>query len=165
MDFSPSPRTAELASAFRALVDDDLIPLEREFLAAGEGAAAGERILAAARAAGAARGLLAPHLPREWGGLGLSLLEFAPLAEILGRNVLGHYAVNAQAPDAGNMELLLHHGTEAQRERWLRPLARGEIRSAFGMTEPGRPGSNPTWQIEFPGQGKQLGLEMEVRNG
>ncbi len=145
MDFSPAPRTAELIPAFRALVDLDLPPLEREFLAAGEGAASSERILAAARTAGVARGLLAPHLPREWGGLGLSLLEFAPLAEILGRNVLGHYAVNVQAPDAGNMELLLHHGTPAQQERWLRPLARGEIRSAFGMTEPGRPGSNPTW--------------------
>ena len=67
-------------------------------------------------------GLLAPHMPREWGGGGLSLRDFAPLGEVLGRSLIGHYVFNCQAPDAGNMELLLHHGTPEQKERWLRPL-------------------------------------------
>jgi alkylation response protein AidB-like acyl-CoA dehydrogenase len=84
-------------------------------------------------------------MPAAFGGLGLSLAELAPVGEELGRSPLGHYVTNCQAPDAGNMELLLQHGTDAQRERWLRPLARGEIRSCFSMTEPDFPGSNPTW--------------------
>jgi acyl-CoA dehydrogenase len=90
-------------------------------------------------------GMFAPHLPRELGGLGLSLTEFAHVSEALGRSFLGHYVFNCQAPDAGNMELLLLHGTSAQKKRWLEPLARGDIRSCFAMTEPDRPGSNPTW--------------------
>jgi acyl-CoA dehydrogenase len=90
-------------------------------------------------------GMFAPHLPRELVGLGLSLTEFAHVSEALGRSFLGHYVFNCQAPDAGNMELLLLHGTSAQKKRWLEPLAHGDIRSCFAMTEPDRPGSNPTW--------------------
>jgi alkylation response protein AidB-like acyl-CoA dehydrogenase len=90
-------------------------------------------------------GMFAPHLPRELGGLGLSLNDFAHVSEALGRSFLGHYVFNCQAPDAGNMELLLLHGSPEQKTRWLEPLARGAIRSCFAMTEPERPGSNPTW--------------------
>ena len=90
-------------------------------------------------------GMFAPHLPRDLGGLGLSLTDFAHVSEALGRSFLGHYVFNCQAPDAGNMELLLLHGSPEQKTRWLEPLARGEIRSCFAMTEPDRPGSNPTW--------------------
>jgi alkylation response protein AidB-like acyl-CoA dehydrogenase len=77
--------------------------------------------------------------------MGLSLLEFGLVAEVLGRSPLGHYAFNCQAPDAGNMELLRGFGSEDQRERWLEPLVRGEVRSCFAMTEPDYPGSNPVW--------------------
>jgi acyl-CoA dehydrogenase len=90
-------------------------------------------------------GLWAPHIPREEGGAGLALPAFARLSEELGRTPLGHYVFGCQAPDVGNMELLLRHGTPAQRERFLAPLIRGEIRSCFAMTEPGRAGSNPVW--------------------
>ena len=90
-------------------------------------------------------GLFPPHLPEAWGGGRLSLLELAHVGEELGRSPLGHYVFNCQAPDAGNMELLLQHGTPGQQERWLRPLARGEVRSCFGMTEPNFAGSNPVW--------------------
>jgi alkylation response protein AidB-like acyl-CoA dehydrogenase len=90
-------------------------------------------------------GLSSPHMPKQYGGAGLSLMEFAHLAEELGRSPLGHYVFNCQAPDAGNMEVLAHHGTAAQKERFLKPLVRGEIRSCFGMTEPEHPGSNPAW--------------------
>lgn len=92
-----------------------------------------------------ARGLWAPHLPKEHGGLGLSLSEFACVSEELGRTPLGHYLFNCQAPDIGNMEILLAHGTPEQKERYFTPLARGEVRSCFSMTEPEHPGSNPTW--------------------
>ena len=90
-------------------------------------------------------GLFAPHLPLAWGGAGLALPELARVGEILGWSPLGHYVCNCQAPDAGNMELLLRHGSEDQQRRWLGPLARGELRSCFGMTEPQLPGSNPVW--------------------
>lgn len=77
--------------------------------------------------------------------MGLSLLDVAYVSEVLGRTPLGHYAVNMQAPDVGNMEILIAHGTPEQKERFLLPLARGEIRSCFAMTEPEHAGSNPVW--------------------
>ena len=92
-----------------------------------------------------ALGLWAPHLPQELGGLGLSLSEFAYVGEELGRTPIGHYLFNCQAPDIGNMEILTDHGTTSQKELYLGPLARGEVRSCFSMTEPEHPGSNPTW--------------------
>ncbi len=94
-------------------------------------------------------------LPAEYEGHGLSYAEFAPLSEILGWSPLGHYVCNVQAPDIGNMELLLHHGTDEQQHRWLAPLASGEIRSCFAMTEPENAGSNPTL----------MGTKAELKNG
>jgi alkylation response protein AidB-like acyl-CoA dehydrogenase len=89
--------------------------------------------------------LWTPHLPQEHGGLGLSLAEFAHLSEEMGRTPLGHFVFNCQAPDIGNMEILLAHGSKEQKQTYLQPLMRGEIRSCFSMTEPELPGSNPTW--------------------
>ena len=143
MDFQLSPRALEAADAARAFLDAFVLPLERVFLERGW--AAVEADLAELRQRVRAAGLAAPHMPRELGGMGLSLLEFAHVGEVLGRSPLGHYAFNCQAPDAGNMELLLQHGSAEQRERWLLPLVQGEIRSCFAMTEPELPGSNPVW--------------------
>jgi alkylation response protein AidB-like acyl-CoA dehydrogenase len=141
MDFAVSPQIRDLAAAVRRFVDEEILGVERIVLEQGFGAAAPEIDRLRSRLRG--EGLLAPHMPKEWGGVGLSLLEFAPVGEALGRSVIGHYVLNVQAPDAGNMELLLHHGTQEQKERWLRPLVAGEIRSCFGMTEPEFAGSNP----------------------
>ena len=143
MDFSLSPRICDLTAAARDFLDSDVLPVERTVLERGFGAAGVE--IERLRAKVREMGLLAPHMPREWGGGGLSLLELAPLSEVLGRSVIGHVVFNVQAPDAGNMELLLHHGSPEQRERWLRPLVAGDIRSCFGMTEPEFAGSNPVW--------------------
>jgi alkylation response protein AidB-like acyl-CoA dehydrogenase len=101
--------------------------------------------LNATRAKVKALGLWAPHLPKEHGGLGLMLSEFARVSEELGRTPIGHYLFNCQAPDIGNMEILLAHGTPEQKEKYFAPLARGDVRSCFSMTEPEHPGSNPTW--------------------
>ncbi len=141
MDFSISETVRDLVATVRRFVDEEVIPVERRVLEGGFGAAGPE----ISRLRGRVRemGLLAPHMPRDWGGGGLALRDFALLGEVLGRSVIGHYVFNVQAPDAGNMELLLHHGSREQRERWLRPLVQGEIRSCFGMTEPEFPGSNP----------------------
>jgi len=130
-----------LVGAVRQFLKDEILPLEDGFRTGPFRALL--PALAQARAKARRLGLWAPHLPKPWGGLGLPLLEFARISEELGRTPLGHYALNCQAPDIGNMELLLSHGSEEQRERFLRPLAGGEIRSCFAMTEPENAGSNP----------------------
>ena len=101
--------------------------------------------LAELRAEAKARGLWAPFLPESLGGRGLTLVEYAYVSEALGRSPVAHYVVNCQAPDVGNMELLHHFGTDEQKQAWLGPLSRGEMRSCFGMTEPENAGSNPVW--------------------
>jgi acyl-CoA dehydrogenase len=90
-------------------------------------------------------GFWLPQIPCEYGGMGLSLFEHGQVSEILGRSILGHYALNCQAPDAGNMEILIEHGTPEQKVKYLMPLLAGEVRSCFSMTEPENPGSNPIW--------------------
>jgi len=100
------------------------------------------------------RGLWNMFLPDEDEGAGLSNCEYAPLAEILGRTRIASEACNCSAPDTGNMEVLHQFGTPEQKERWLRPLLEGEIRSAFGMTEPDVASSDATnigMQIERDG--------------
>ncbi|SFH10026.1 Acyl-CoA dehydrogenase [Algoriphagus hitonicola] len=87
--------------------------------------------------------LFTPHLQESEGGLGLNLVEFAAVSEILGQSPIGHYVCNCQAPDIGNMELLAHFGSDFQKEQFLLPLQKGEIRSCFAMTEPENAGSNP----------------------
>ena len=92
-----------------------------------------------------ALGLWTPHLRETLGGLGLPLAQFARVSEELGRTPLGHYLFNCHAPDVGNMEILVEHASDAQKEKFLMPLVRGDLRSCFAMTEPELPGSNPTW--------------------
>lgn len=87
--------------------------------------------------------LWAPPHPREYGGMGLDLVEFALVSEELGRSPLGHYIFGCQAPDAGNIEILHLYGTDGQKKKYLEPLVRGDIRSCFSMTEVEMPGSNP----------------------
>jgi len=91
-----------------------------------------------------AAGLWIPQIPTEYGGLGLSVAAFGEVSALLGSSPYGHYCFNCQAPDAGNMEILIEFGTENQKAQYLMPLLAGDIRSCFSMTEPDHPGSNPT---------------------
>ena len=125
----------------RRFVREELVPQERALLH-GRWTEI-EPTLRALRERARALGLWAPFLPKEYGGQGLPLDAFARLSEVLGWTPFGHYACNCQAPDVGNMELLLLAGTNAQLDEFLVPLARGETRSCFAMTEPEHPGSNP----------------------
>jgi alkylation response protein AidB-like acyl-CoA dehydrogenase len=143
MDFSISDRVRSMRALVREFLRKEVIPLEPALRLRGFAAVLPQ--LQAVRAKARETGLFAAHMPPEYGGAHLPLTEFAHLSEELGRTPVGHYCFNVQAPDIGNMELLLEHGTEEQRERWLRPLARGEIRSCFTMTEPEFAGSNPVW--------------------
>lgn len=90
-----------------------------------------------------ARGWWTPQIGHAYGGLGLRLPAYGRISEILGRSPFGHYVFNCQAPDAGNMEILIEHGTPEQKQHFLKPLLRGSARSCFAMTEPGQAGSNP----------------------
>jgi alkylation response protein AidB-like acyl-CoA dehydrogenase len=143
MDFSTSKQIASILDHAREFMDREVNPLEPALLA--EGFVAILPDLARCREKARQTGLWAAHVPEEHGGGGLSLTEFAHLSEELGRSPLGHYVFNCQAPDVGNMELLMEFGTSEQQERWLGPLVRGEIRSCFTMTEPEFAGSNPVW--------------------
>ena len=143
MTYAISSSLSDLLRTAREFIDQEVIPLEEAFLTGTP-----EELmpgLSAARSKARAMGMWAPALPEEVGGSGMSLVDFAHLSEELGRTPLGHISCNAQAPDVGNMELLLGYGSDEQKEQWLKPLVAGEIRSAFSMTEPGHAGSNPTW--------------------
>ena len=90
-----------------------------------------------------AQDLWLPQIPRAYGGLGLTNAQHGEISEILGASPYGHYVFNCQAPDAGNMEILIECGTKEQKKKYLEPLLKGEIRSCFAMTEPDFAGSNP----------------------
>jgi acyl-CoA dehydrogenase len=142
MDFSTPPDWEDLLGKVSDFMDRQVYPLETEARRDFEAALPA---LDAAREHCKAAGFWAPQMPPEYGGMGLAFLPHAHMSEVLGRSPLGHYVFGCQAPDAGNMEILHKFGTEAQKQRWLRPLAAGDIRSCFSMTEPDRAGSNPTW--------------------
>lgn len=142
MDFSITPDTRQFLQGLRDFIDRELLPLEPLFLRADWPTQAAA--LAPLREKARSEGFWAPHLPKSLGGLGLPLTHLGLVSEILGRTPIGHYVCGCQAPDAGNAELLHLHGNPEQRRIYLEPLARGEIRSCFAMTEPETPGSNPT---------------------
>ena len=143
LEFKKSEKLDALLPKISAFMRDEVYPLEPKL--AGKPFRDSLPLLKQARQKVREAGLWAPQLPTEWGGLGLSFREHGLVSEVLGRSPVGHYVFNCQAPDAGNMEILLMFGTDEQKEKWLRPLANGEIRSCFSMTEPDRAGSNPTW--------------------
>ena len=142
MDFDPPETVRPLLEKIEKFVADFVMPAEADVLEHGF-AASGPR-LGELRAKVKAAGMWGPQLPKDIGGLGLSLVEHGLVSERLGRSPLGHYVFGAQAPDAGNIEILHKFGTAEQKATWLEPLARGDIRSCFSMTEPENPGSNPT---------------------
>ena len=138
--------TAELhmiLSTVREFVEEEIIPLEPLLLNHEYDVLMAR--LQEKRDKAKSLGLWLPQIPQGYGGMGLSLVEHGRVSEVLGRSLLGHYVFNCQAPDAGNMEILIEHGTPEQKKTYLDPLLSGDIRSCFSMTEPENPGSNPTW--------------------
>jgi alkylation response protein AidB-like acyl-CoA dehydrogenase len=138
MDFSIGPELAELQRRTRAFIAEEVIPLEGDPRCTPHGP--DESLRRELVAKGKRAGLLSSHVSEEWGGLGLDHRGKAIVFEEAGYSPLGPIALNIFAPDEGNMHLLEQAATPQQKERWLRPLAAGEIRSCFCMTEPA-PGS------------------------
>jgi acyl-CoA dehydrogenase len=161
MDFSPSPRAAELADLVGRFVREEIEPAQADYRRDVEearlaGSWAESPIMADLRAKARAQGLWNLFLPaghdQPWaeqfgthGGAGLTNTDYAPLAELMGRaTFLAPYVFNCNAPDTGNMEVLLKYGTPEQQQEWLVPLLDGRIRSGFAMTEPAVASSDAT---------------------
>ena len=151
MDFGYDVRTEDFRKRLLAFMDECVYPAEPRFAAqVAENRQAGApwvrpAVIAELKAEARSRGLWNLFLAHHPDGAGLTNLQYAPLAEITGRSpALAPEALNCAAPDTGNMELLAEFGSAEQRERWLRPLLDGEIRSAFCMTEPDVASSDAT---------------------
>ena len=139
-----SEEARPLLDAVKKHIAENVEPITEEFFSLGEGRterwsyAPGQlELLEEAKAKAKASGLWNFFLPDAETGEGLKNLDYAYIAAELGKNPLASETLNCSAPDTGNMEVLERVGTEAQKEEWLKPLLRGEIRSCFGMTEPG----------------------------
>jgi alkylation response protein AidB-like acyl-CoA dehydrogenase len=144
VDIAQSERSRELAGRIQSFMAEHIYPNERRFYQEAErlGPWAVHPVVEELKPLAKERGLWNLFLPPNEGGL--SNLEYAPLCEIMGRSHLAPEVFNCSAPDTGNMETISRYGTEAQKDRWLKPLLDGEIRSAFAMTEPDVASSDAT---------------------
>ncbi|WP_114240823.1 acyl-CoA dehydrogenase family protein [Dyella sp. C9] len=149
MDFAPSERTRALTERLTRFMREEIAPAEAVYAAQLSGSADHRDwrqpvVMETLKARARAEGLWNLFLPDLEEGPGLSNLEYAPLAEIMGHSFIAPEVFNCSAPDTGNMEVLHRYGSPAQRERWLQPLLDGEIRSGFAMTEPDVASSDAT---------------------
>jgi acyl-CoA dehydrogenase len=148
MDFTPSDRVIKLRERIEGFLDEHYYPVELEVLQALDREVTTgvpyPQILVEMRERAKSEGLWNLFLPDEEHGGGLTNWEYGMLCEVMGRSVASAMVFNCSAPDTGNMEILVDHGTPEQQQRWLQPLLDGEIRSCFSMTEPETAGSDPT---------------------
>ncbi len=141
MDFEISEQIKVILEMITEFIEKELIPMEAEFV--NHEFVDMLPALEEKRQMVKKMELWAPNHPKALGGMGLNLVEHGLISEALGRTPLGHYVFGCQAPDAGNAEILHMHGTDEQKEKYLKPLVEGKIRSCFCMTEVDMPGSNP----------------------
>src|SRR5438093_5458978 len=145
MNFEFTEKTKDLQRRLQAFMDEHIYPNEERFLDEIERDRwKPARIIEELKPKARAAGLWNLFLPDDENGAGLTNLEYAPLCEIMGRSPMAAEAFNCSAPDTGNMEVLARYGTAEQKEKWLKPLLAGEIRSCFAMTEPDVASSDAT---------------------
>ena len=145
IDFTLTPELEQLRLQVRDFIDTVVKPGESKIGNPDE-IERGEyiQILLSMRADARAAGLWLPHMPKEWGGMGLGHVALAMVQAEAAKTYYGPWVLNCQAPDEGNMHTLLHWGTDEQKEKYLRPLCDGVAMSCFAMTEPEVAGSDPT---------------------
>ena len=138
MDFALSPKVREFQVQLKAFMAENIYPNEARYYREAEQLGPWQEypVVEELKPRARAAGLWNLFLPESEHGAGLTNLEYAPLCEVMGRSLLAPEVFNCAAPDTGNMEVLARYGTAEQKERWLKPLLAGEIRSAFAMTEP-----------------------------
>ncbi|MDX1610847.1 MAG: acyl-CoA dehydrogenase family protein [Candidatus Thermoplasmatota archaeon] len=141
VDLTLSREQRAIQARVRTFVEDQVLPREADAL---DGDHIRWPVVEELRAQAQRADLWCPHLPPAWGGMGLDTVTLAVVHEELGVSPLGPLALNCMAPDEGNMHALLGAGTPEQQEAYLGPLARGEVRSCFAMTEPDVAGSDPS---------------------
>ena len=143
IDFTFPPEIDEIRMKVRAFMDAEVRPAEDKV---GDDAdrRAWRDVIVALRGKAREAGLWLPHMPPEWGGMGLGPTAMAAVSAEAAKTRIGPFVLNAQAPDEGNQHTLLHWGTDEQKEKYLRPLCDGTARSCFAMTEPEVAGSDPT---------------------
>lgn len=144
IDFNLSPEVEEVRQRVRTFMDAEVRPVEEKLRQDKADRNAYVQAIVGLRKKARDAGLWNPHLPPEWSGMGLGPVAMAFVSAEAGRTTIGPFVINAQAPDEGNMHTLLHWGTPEQKEKYLRPLAEGQCRSCFSMTEPEVAGSDPT---------------------
>jgi acyl-CoA dehydrogenase len=145
MNFDYSDKVKSLEQRLRAFMDEHIYPNEKRYYQEIERDRwTPTKVIEELKPKARAAGLWNLFLPHDENGAGLSNLEYAPLCEIMGRSILAPEVFNCSAPDTGNMEVLARYGTPEQKERWLKPLLAGEIRSCFAMTEPAVASSDAT---------------------
>jgi len=145
MDFEFSEKVKDLQKRLQSFMDEHIYPNEQRFRDEIErNRWVPTRIVEELKPKARAAGLWNLFLPNDENGAGLTNLEYAPLCEIMGRSVMAPEIFNCSAPDTGNMEVLARYGTPQQKEKWLKPLLAGEIRSCFAMTEPAVASSDAT---------------------
>ena len=140
MDFTLSPEIEDIRLRVRAFVEEHVLPLEADPENFSEHENIPPARLAPVREKAKKAGLWAPQVPKEYGGMGLPIVAWAAIYEEAARSIFGPLAIHCMAPDDGNMNLLARAGTPAQKDKWLKPIVEGKVRSAFAMTEP-HPGS------------------------
>ena len=146
MHFEFSDKVKDLQKQVQAFMDQHIYPNEQRFLNESEEGDRWKpsRVIEELKPKARAAGLWNLFLPEDEHGAGLTNLEYAPLCEIMGRSPMAPEVFNCSAPDTGNMEVLARYGTPEQKERWLKPLLNGQIRSCFAMTEPAVASSDAT---------------------
>ena len=144
IDFTFPPEVEEQRLRVRGFLDEELVPRENDALWEKENRKQLVETIIELRKKAYDAGLWMPHMPTDWGGMGLGPTALAAISAECGRTRLGAFILNCQAPDEGNMHTLLHFGTDEQKEKYLKPLCKGIQRSCFAMTEPEVAGSDPT---------------------
>ena len=147
MDFTLTPEIEDIRLRARAFVEAHVLPLEAQRENYDEHENIRDDVLALVRQKAKAAGLWAPQSPKEFGGMALPIVTWAVMYEEAARSIFGPLAFNCMAPDDGNMNLLARAGTAAQKERWLRPIVEGRVRSSFAMTEPAPGGGSDPGMI------------------